>query len=62
VDDDRQLRGRHLDAFDTADRVDLPGAGDEHGGLAVFVGEKVPGVDAAGRAAAQRDGRRSLPE
>src|ERR1035437_1776766 len=54
VDDDRQLGGRHLDAFDAADRTDLPGAGDEHGGLAAFVGEKVRGVDAAGRAAGRQ--------
>ncbi len=53
VDDDRQLRGRQLDAFDPADRTDLPGAGDEDGGLAALVGEEVRGVDAA-RCAAGR--------
>src|ERR1039457_3543608 len=50
MDDDRQLGGRHIDAFDAADRTDLPGAGQEHGGPAAFVGEKVRGVDTAGGA------------
>src|SRR5712691_902704 len=58
VDDDRQLGGRYGQGFDAADRADLPGAGNEHGGLAALVGEQVRGVDAA-RSAAGGQGLRA---
>src|SRR6266404_9945304 len=51
MDDDRQLGGRYGQGFDAAHRAELPGAGNEHGGLAALVGEQVRGVDAARSAA-----------
>lgn len=49
MQDDRQLPGRNDDGFHPAQRTDLTGTRNEHGCLAAFVGEQLPGVHAPGR-------------